>query len=419
MKRNFLCIKEIDNLENSDLLLYHPYKNIIKNFFEIAINKEAISFDPVSRAFSGIDRADKDIREYYEALLGVTSYYQASKGGRGKYIEKKFASISEYCTLNIQIKYLPLWLKYPTIVRKKSIFDNSALNDEEKSKLRLFDWDWIGTLNETTDLGNILQNENRIVFVELKNRVDSGGTAARREIWDTKFKNILSYFIENKNLFTDSGGKKYTLLSTYNYFNIQEIDLFLGILFGVDGKPASIESDKTQGFYSTNIEGLKALKNYVEKSKKFKILNFDIEKFMLKLELKDYNFKITIGAIYGNDIPKFFLNKNINIENLLYVQFDDIWLSQLLAIEERKNLLKYNTNLLIIIKNVIERNYEIRVLFNKFILEEGRETTLKELLEKLLPYLDLELSNKRFIPNDRTKEEYTSDLLYFYGSVEA
>jgi len=417
MKRNFLCIKNSSTLDNSDLLLYKPYKNIIKKFFNLAINKDAITFDPVSRAFSGIDSVDKNIKEYYEALLGVTSYYQASKGGRGKYIEKRFASISEFCTLNIQIKYLPLWLKYPTIVRKKSIFDDSFLTQIEKQKLRLFDWDWIGTLNETTDLGNFLQKEKKIVFMELKNRVDSGGTAARREIWDTKFKNILSYFIENKYLFSDSKNKKYTLLDIYNNFNINKICLFLGILFGVDGKPATIESDRTQGFSSTNKEGLKFLNDYAEKSTKFKILDFDIDRFMLELQLKNSNFRIVIGAIYGNDIPIFLLNKNINIENLLYVQFDDNWLTQLLAIEERKNLLKYNSNLLSIIKNTIESNYNIRVEFDRFISEEGNEKPLMELLKKLL--IKLRNLNNDLIPNDRVKEEYISDLLYFYGSIEA
>jgi len=246
MIRNFLCIKDKSRLPNEDKLLYQPYKNIIVNFFDLATNKLAIEFDPISRAFSGIDNADKDIKNYYEAMLGITSYYQASKGGRGKYVEKRFASVADFCNLGIQIKKIPLWLEQPTLVRKKSL-SIDELSREENSKLRLSSWDWIGNDKEdniTTDLGSIFRNS--ISYLELKNRIDSGGTSARREVWDTKFKKIINLISNNKKIFKNNE-KKYSLLDIYYYFKINTIGLNLGILFNIDGSPATKEMDKIGG----------------------------------------------------------------------------------------------------------------------------------------------------------------------------
>jgi hypothetical protein len=90
-KRNLLCIKRREGLDLGHMLLYNPYKNMLQNFVELMINPKAIEFDPVSKVFSGLESVSEDVKHYYEALLGVTSYYQASKGGRGKYIEKKLS----------------------------------------------------------------------------------------------------------------------------------------------------------------------------------------------------------------------------------------------------------------------------------------------------------------------------------------
>ena len=104
MTRQFLTLHDPDTLSNSDYLLYKPYKNLVSNFYQLATQKDANQFDFISRQFNGIENADKDIKHYYESLLGVTSYFQAAKGGRGKYIEKKIASSLETCCLDIKNK---------------------------------------------------------------------------------------------------------------------------------------------------------------------------------------------------------------------------------------------------------------------------------------------------------------------------
>jgi len=94
-KRNLLCVKAKNKLELGQKLLYEPYKNILINFKELCININAKDFDPVAKVYDGLLSVPVEIREYYEALLGVTSYYQHSQGGKGKYLEKKLASSRE------------------------------------------------------------------------------------------------------------------------------------------------------------------------------------------------------------------------------------------------------------------------------------------------------------------------------------
>ena len=182
-KRNLLCVKGKEKLDLGQLLLYKPYKNILENFKELCINVDAKDFDPVAKVYGGLLSVPSEIREYYEALLGVTSYYQHSQGGRGKYIEKKIASSFDTCSLSIKLSELPFWLEKPSVHKKKGIFTLQGLTLEEKKILRTIDWDWLGNKDISIDVGSIIQNEKAVVLVELKNRVDTGGTAGRREIW--------------------------------------------------------------------------------------------------------------------------------------------------------------------------------------------------------------------------------------------
>lgn len=132
IKRNLLCAKPKEHLTQDELLLYEPYKNIMQNFMELAINPKAIEFDPVAKAFDGLLSTPNELREYYEALLSVTSYYQHSKGGKGKFIEKKIAMLFEGCSLDIKLSELPIWLQYPDLYRKRSIYTINSLKPEEK-----------------------------------------------------------------------------------------------------------------------------------------------------------------------------------------------------------------------------------------------------------------------------------------------
>ncbi|MCD6490157.1 MAG: hypothetical protein J7K20_05465 [Thermodesulfobacterium sp.] len=246
-KRNLLCVKKENSLDLGHLLLYKPYKNIVVNFITLATEKNAIDFDPISRAFDGLESISEEMKHYYEALLGITSYYQHSQGGKGKYVEKKISSVTDTCSMNIKLSELPIWLEYPELHRKKGIFTQSGLTSEEKSILRNVDWNWLGREEETTDVGNLLP-DNKLVLIELKNRVDTGGTAGRREIWTKKFKKIVELLGSDTKLY-EKDNKKFSLAELLQHFNIKNFEIYIGILFNVEGTPATKEGDKQRGFF--------------------------------------------------------------------------------------------------------------------------------------------------------------------------
>lgn len=198
LSRNILCIKDVRKLSESDYFLYFPYKNIVKNFYRLSLHRDEGQFDFIYKEFNGINNAED--KSFYESFLGITSYFQSSKGGRGKYIEKKLCAVNENCCLNNKISDLPKLFLFRKIMRNAKLFGKENLNAEEKRRLRLCEWSFIDDNGDkTTDLCCI---QGKVVsFLELKNRVDSGGTAARREIFDNKFKQILNYFIDRKSIF--------------------------------------------------------------------------------------------------------------------------------------------------------------------------------------------------------------------------
>ncbi|MBI4646810.1 MAG: hypothetical protein HY738_09515 [Bacteroidia bacterium] len=408
MKRNILTIKNTENLSPGDFLLYNLYKNIVTNFYHSATDVKTNNYDIDSNIYKKFYNADENIKHYYEAMLGVTSYFQASKGGRGKYIEKKIASISENCCLDISIKELPVLLTNTDILRKKKIFGNEYLSREEKSILRLNEWDYIVDSNETTDLISIINN--KLIFLELKNRVDSGGVAARREVLDTKFIKILEYFASDKKIYKVKDDK-YSLYEMCKYFGINNITLNMGFLFNVTGEVATIYGDKKLGFYSANKDGFDSILKFAQDSENLEILKIEHESISIKLKKTD--FFIDINIVYGNEIPKVLFDKNIDISELLLDKYDDIWLFQLLAIEEITNLIKYGNNIILSIKKIIGSNIKYRKLFDKFINSEGSDIDSLSLICKKV------LIEDKFFTAERNKLDYLHDIIYLFCANES
>jgi len=421
-KRNMLCIKKKENLDIGHLLLYNPYKNILSNFFELATKKEAKDFDPVAKVYHGLLSAPPEIRDYYEALLGVTSYYQASKGGRGRYIEKKLVSSFDFCSLDIKLSQIPFWLTHPTIHKKKGIFTQQGLPSDEKRLFRIFNWDWIGDNDEETDLGSVMKNEKTMVLMEIKNRVDSGGTAARREIWTSqKFGIILDHLIENKKVYRKHENGKvedFTFAEMLLHFDIHCLEMYIGILFDITDAPASIDADKRNGFYSSSKEGFNYLLDKMKKSGKFDIIDVNDERLQVEAKHKSSNITVKCGAIYGNEVTEKLFRKKIPVSDLLLLRYDDIWLSQLVAISERANLLKFGKNYTTTFREILTRDWNVRSLYDEFINSEGSEETLNKLMNYLLNKYS-ESFPSEFCPSSTEKDEYLADVIQFLGSVEA
>ena len=409
MHRNILTIKNHGNLSDDDRLLYEPYRDLVEELYEFATKPEAKSFDIVTREFSGMNNADSRVRHYYEALMGVTSYFQASKGGRGKYIEKKLASASDKCALDCKLSDLPKLFLHTDLVRNQKLFGQDHLTAEERETLRLCDWDFIGSEDHTTDLCNLFLDEGTLSFLELKNRIDSGGVSARREIFhDKKFKGILALLIDGTPLYRWQG-QEYSLLNFYKHFGIKKITLSAGILFDSDGAMATLESDRsTMGFYSVSKDGFRDLHAFVQQKGLAVVYNEDT--LTLQVQLPN-DFEIHIQSVYGKDIPRHLFHKEVDINLLIKNKFDDLWLFQLLAIDERHALLKHGANTLLRLQQEMKANHLLRQNINQFINEDGQNT------KPLGPFVSSFPLDENFIPSNRTQKEYVMDNLYFISAA--
>jgi len=417
-KRNLLCVKAKEKLDLGQKLLYEPYKNILENFKKLCTNINEKDFDPVAKVYDGLLSVPSEIREYYEALLGVTSYYQHSQGGRGKYIEKKIASSFETCSLDIELSKLPFWLEYPSIHKKKGIFTQEGLSSEEKKILRTIEWDWLGDRDVNTDIGSIIKYEGTMVLVELKNRVDTGGTSGRREIWTSeKFGIFIEYLNSNEKLFRKED-RDFSLAELLESFEIKTLEIYIGVLFDKGDNPATLQMDRINGFYSSSKQGFEYLQDLMRKSSTIKIINEDPEKLQMELGLSYSNLKIKIGALYGNDITLKLFRKNFPVSDLLLLKYDDIWLSQLITIEERAMLLRYQKNFTTIFLDLLKRDRDLRIKFDALIDSESGENELNAIVNYLLDKHP-QIFEIKLLPDRKDKVEYLADIIQFLCAVEA
>jgi len=419
IKRNLLCAKAKEKLELGQILLYEPYKNILINFKELCINVNAKDFDPVAKVYDGLLSVPSEIREYYEALLGVTSYYHHSQGGRGKYIEKKIASSFETCSLGIELSKFPFWLEYPSIHKKKGIFTQQGLSSDEKKILRTIECDWLGDRDVSTDVGSIMQDEKTMVLVELKNRVDTGGVAGRREIWTSeKFGIFVEYFKSNKKLFKKND-TEFSLVELLGNFGIETFEIYIGVLFDKGDNPATLQSDKTNGFYSSSKQGFEYLQNLIKQSSTIKIINEDFENLQMELGLSYSSIKVKIGALYGNDITLKLFRKSFPVSNLLLLRYDDIWLSQLITIDERAMLLKHQKNFTTTFLDLLKRDNDLRIKYDTLINSECGKSELKAIVNYLFNKYARIFESTKIIPDRKDKDEYLADVIQFLCAVEA
>lgn len=418
IKRNLLCVKDKERLELGHLLLYEPYKNILIKFRELCTKIEAKDFDPVAKVYDGLLSVPAEIREYYESLLGVTSFYQHSQGGKGKYIEKKLASSFETSSLNIEISQLPFWLEYPELHKKKGIFTQKGLIREEKRRFRTMEWDWIGDRDVSIDVGSIIKDENALVLIEIKNRVDTGGTAGRREIWTSeKFGIIVDYLDTNKKLFRKED-KKLSFAELLESFGIRVFELYIGVLFDTRDRPATVKSDMINGFYSSSKQGFEYLKRLVKQSSTLSLVKEDDYNLQMEISLNYSKMKVKIGALYGNDIPLKLFRKKLPVSKLLLLKYDDMWLSQLITIDERAILLKHNKNCMTLFIDLLKKDRSLREKYDNLITSECGEVELNDILSYLNKnYSDIFIDE--LIPSGNDKDRYIADVIQVLCACDA
>jgi hypothetical protein len=95
-----------------------------------------------------------------------------------------------------------------------------------------------------------------------------------------------------------------------------------------------------------------------------------------------------------------------------------MWLSQLITIDERAFLLKFNKNLSIIFKDLIKRDKELRLGYDELIKTKCKEVNLKEIIAYLFEKY-LTLFNDELFPKDKDKEGYLADVIQVISAAEA
>ena len=174
--------------------------------------------------------------------------------------------------------------------------------------------------------------------MELKNRVDSGGTAAREEALSKKFFSLCR-IIENGEKIFVYHGKEYDFGELLSILGINRVEMCLGLLFNTSGEEATIDADKSKGFYSSSKTHMK---NYADEQHPTVKVLFDESK--LSLFFKTDVLSVFIDMVYGSEVIQRFTSKQHRLsklmENVFSKSWDDIWLAFNIAISERAMLLR-------------------------------------------------------------------------------
>jgi hypothetical protein len=340
--RNLLiCIEPKNDIEKR---LKKMYLKKVQEMFKKTLNLRTIFniFDEIFHGLSRASRVSENLYSFYESLLTITSYYQHSQAGRGSLVAKLLEDLgtTEKMEFEFALMKLPQWLG-----------QTIKLEESELTKQKF-------------DIVN--KSEDNLAFCELKMKVYSGCSAGRVELME-KFNKFTKLIIGNqsfRNCIKNAG--------------IRNVFLIGGILFDIQGEPATTQKDEEWGICYNGL--LRGKDNIIETLKDKKVqYKVDEEKLPEKAFLIEFvvdSIKVNIIAVYGNEVIKsLFVGRQKydighfkkQLEEMLY---DDLWLGQIITMSERAVLdqnFKKNKNL---------NNYVISILKNNEILSEVKKFQL-------------------------------------------
>jgi hypothetical protein len=167
-----LTLQNDSLLNKEEVWLKEAYNNIVHKLIESTITTTSSEFDPFVARFMGIHSVEDDDKFQYLALLETTSYFWASKGGRGALLEKIIASLGDlYSSNGVTLSKVVSML----LSRAGNAPTHDTQNGTRLSDIKSLKFDLVNIIND------------RLILLELKNRIDSGGTAAREEALSKKF----------------------------------------------------------------------------------------------------------------------------------------------------------------------------------------------------------------------------------------
>jgi hypothetical protein len=378
--RRLLLIKDYSSLTPEEKTLYRSYKNRVTNLIEYAKNPARAEWSFPVEIFHNLTPENfivKELCSFYRALFDVTSYYQHNTAGIAKFgnvLISKLGS-SENLFTELHLKDLP----------------SKLLGDTK--------YEWIGADDDdiTTDVVNKVGDT--LIFFEFKFRVDSGCTAGRREVWEAKFLKIIQHIIDGKKLFKKDSTQQ-SLYEILKKAKINTVELYIGILFDTKGNPATVEEDKKFICFGGMQKSYQRVLTYLNqnnvKYREIKPINPSTEIFLSEFDFNDI--KVKMGAKYANSaIDGLFKGKGNDlatikslIDSLIY---DDLWLSQLIAISERSILLLYENNYLLTIEDLLRSDSSVRMKAKLF--SQIRYTQKERALETLIELVEIITKNHK------------------------
>ncbi|MGB9877665.1 MAG: hypothetical protein ACPLPS_07850 [bacterium] len=285
------------------------YLKRLKELFKKAVSLESDFniFDEIFHGLAKTSTINENLHSFYESFLTITQYYQHSQAGRGSLAVKLLRELGETEKMEFEfvLRKLPRFLglkeKLPDTVETRQRFD---------------------IVNKS--------GEN-LAFCELKMKVYSGCSAGRIELMD-KFNKFVNLMLNNRE-FRD-------LLIRGN---IKNVYLIGGILFDIEGNPATVQKDREFGICYNGLIRAKEeiMRNLKEAGVPYHITeNGHPEKaFTIEFSIEDLNVRII--TVYGNKVAdELFLGQakhDINYfkEKLEGMLYDDLWLGQIIALSER------------------------------------------------------------------------------------
>ena len=377
--------------------LKRMYLKRIQEMFKRTLTMESIFniFDEVFHGLSQASLVSENLYSFYESLLTITSYYQHSQAGRGSLVAKLLEDLgaSEKMEFEFALMKLPQFLK-----------QTIKLEESELTKQK-FD-----IINKS--------NEN-LAFCELKMKVYSGCTAGRIELME-KFNKFTKLIIENqsfRNCIKNTG--------------IKNVFLIGGILFDIQGEPATTQKDEEWGIcYNGLLRGKNdIIKTLRDKNIQYKIDDKKMPEKAFLIEFVIDEIQVNIIAVYGNEVIKsLFIGKQKydikhfkkQLEEMLY---DDLWLGQIITLSERAVLdqnFQRNKKLDNYVSTII-KNEDLLKEIKKFQLKK-EEIILKEIISKVIKNSSKELLNIKPIPAELiikssgevySFEDYIGDIIQF------
>lgn len=395
-----LLLQHPSTLTKEESWLREAYSNIVSNLVDFAIDPSP-TFDPFSAQFMGLESIQYNKHEY-RAFMEVTSYFWGSKGGRGSLLEKVVASAGGPTAANgMPLSQIPEWI---ASVKK---------NNETKQ------WKVTGSAPRLKfDLLNVI--DERLVLLEIKNRVDSGGTAAREEALAKKYLTLCEKIQNGVKVFVGDNNEM-DIAQVFLSLGIEKVEMHAGFLFDPDGKEATINADRSGGFYA---QSRRLLEDYYKRQNHRFSVKLVYDESLQHLSFEKDGLAVSVDLVYGSDVTRKFTHDQASLGKVLDKVFtrkwDDIWLSLSVAISERGILLDRGTNHMRELKCMLERgNSEFKKYYDNFIASQEDTNSLSKCIQAVIKN-----DNMVKIPHNASSEADSlearlADCIYVYAASQA